>query len=37
VLSGLFTDDGEFIGSLELSSEEDGFLCGGEFTFAADS
>ncbi len=35
VLSGLFNDDGEFIGSLELRSEQDGYLCGGEFTFAA--
>jgi hypothetical protein len=34
-LSGSFTPDGSFAGSLYLSGQADGFACGGEFTFIA--
>ncbi|HEX2574829.1 MAG TPA: hypothetical protein VHK88_00680 [Aquihabitans sp.] len=34
-LSGSFADDGTFTGALFLSGEDDGFVCGGEFTFTA--
>ena len=34
-LSGTFTPDGSFAGGLFLSGEDDGSVCGGEFTFLA--
>ena len=34
-LSGTFTADGSFAGGVFLSGEEDGSVCGGEFTFIA--
>lgn len=34
-LSGTFTPDGSFAGGLFLSGEDDGSVCGGEFTFIA--
>ena len=34
-LSGTFTADGSFAGGLFLSGEDDGSVCGGEFTFIA--
>ncbi|MCU1498454.1 MAG: hypothetical protein JWM47_2407 [Acidimicrobiales bacterium] len=34
-LTGSFTPDGSFAGGLYLSGEDDGFVCGGEFTFIA--
>ncbi len=34
-LSGSFAADGAFVGSLFLTGEDDGFVCGGEFTFTA--
>ena len=34
-LSGTFTPDGSFAGGLFLSGEDDGSVCGGEFTFFA--
>ncbi len=34
-LSGTFTPDGSFAGGLYLSGEDDGSVCGGEFTFIA--
>ncbi|QXC59603.1 hypothetical protein KSP35_14560 [Aquihabitans sp. G128] len=34
-LSGSFTPDGSFAGGLYLSGEDDGSVCGGEFTFIA--
>ncbi|CAN5493750.1 hypothetical protein BH10ACT1_BH10ACT1_34960 [soil metagenome] len=34
-LSGSFTPEGSFAGGLYLSGEDDGSVCGGEFTFIA--
>lgn len=34
-LSGSFSADNAFSGALFLSGEDDGFVCGGEFTFTA--
>lgn len=34
-LSGAFADDGTFTGGIFLTGEDDGFVCGGEFTFFA--
>jgi len=34
-LTGSFTKDGSFAGGLYLSGQDDGYVCGGEFTFIA--
>lgn len=34
-LSGAFADDGTFAGGVFLTGEDDGFVCGGDFTFYA--